>query len=155
KNPFVKLPTQVRGNDQRMYFLSQADADKVIDKCPDSQWKLLFVLSRYAGLRCPSEHLALRWGDVEWGQGDHGDADPKPATIPIRSPKPARHADGGIRMVPMFPELRPKLEAVFNEFEAANGRPPSKTDFVITRYRDSNINLRSQLIRFITLAKLK
>ena len=38
----------------------------MIDNCPDAQWRLLFALSRFGGLRCPSEHLGLRWGDVDW-----------------------------------------------------------------------------------------
>ena len=32
---------------------------KVIEACPDGQWRLLFTLARYGGLRCPSEILAL------------------------------------------------------------------------------------------------
>ncbi len=30
-----------------------------------TQWRLIFALSRYGGLRCPSEHLALRWGHID------------------------------------------------------------------------------------------
>ena len=29
----------------------------------------LSLLSRYGGLRCPSENLALRWSDVDWERG--------------------------------------------------------------------------------------
>ena len=33
---------------------------------PDNQWRRLFALCRFGGLRCPSEPLVLRWDDVDW-----------------------------------------------------------------------------------------
>ena len=51
-------------------------------------------------------------------------------------------------MVPLFPELRPYLEDVFEQ--AAPG-----AEYVITRYRNTNVNLRTQLLRIIKLAGLK
>jgi integrase len=94
----------------------------VLDKCPDAQWKLLFALSRYGGLRCPSEHLALTWGDVDWEQN----------RIRVTCSKTEHHEGRGERFVPIFPELRPYLMAVLEEigFSAAAGEP------MITRYRD-------------------
>jgi hypothetical protein len=50
--------------------------------------------------------------------------------------------------MPMFPELRPYLEAVWDEAEPG-------TEFVITRIRDNNANLRTQLQRIIVNAGLK
>jgi hypothetical protein len=47
----------------------------------------------------------------------------------------------------MFPELRPYLDAVRRQ--AADGET-----FVITRYRDTNANLRTQLLRIIAAAGL-
>ena len=47
----------------------------------------------------------------------------------------------------MFPELRPYLEEAFDE--AAPG-----TRYVINRYRSTNANLRTQLIRIIKRAGL-
>jgi integrase len=70
ENPFAEMKDiSVHGNEDRQYFLSREDAQKVIDACPDAQWRLLFALSRYGGLRCPSEHLELRWSDVDWEKG--------------------------------------------------------------------------------------
>ncbi len=51
-------------------------------------------------------------------------------------------------MVPLFPELRPYLEAAWDE-------APPRTTFVITRYRDRSANLRTQLLRIIERAGLK
>jgi integrase len=69
KSPFRKLKGAAKGNPERFYFLSCQDAEKIIRACPDNQWKLIVALSRYGGLRCPSEHLGLRWGDVDWENG--------------------------------------------------------------------------------------
>ncbi|MBA3482843.1 MAG: tyrosine-type recombinase/integrase [Pirellulales bacterium] len=128
----------VRANKARDYFVPREDAAKVLDACPDAQWRLLFALSRYGGLRCPSETLALRWADVDLAAG----------RMVVRSPK-TEHIDGKeSRVVPIFPELRPYLEDA--EALAAEG-----AEFVISRYRDSNSNLRTQLNRIIERAGLK
>ena len=64
----------------------------------------------------------------------------------IRSPKTEQH-DSGVRQIPIFPELKPYLDAVWCE--------PEPAEYVITRYRDSNVNLRTQLERIIAKAGLK
>jgi integrase len=138
ENPFAKLSAQVSGNADRLYFLSRADAQKVLDACPDAQWRLLFALSRYGGLRCPSEHLRLRWSDIDWARG----------RMTIHSPKTEHHKGKAKRTIPIFPELRCYLEAVWDEATPGN-------DWVITRYRSSNTNLRTQLERILTKAGLK
>ena len=51
-------------------------------------------------------------------------------------------------MIPIFPELRPHLEEAFDQAEPG-------TEYVITRYRDVNANLRTQLIRIIKHAGLE
>ena len=99
---------------------------------------MLFALGRYGGLRCPSEHLSLRWGDVDW---EHD-------RITVRSPKTEHHAGGESRVIPLFPELRPFLEECFDLAEPG-------TKYVITRYRDTNANLRTQLLRIIQRAGLQ
>ncbi len=137
ENPFADLKSAVQANESRFYFVTQKETQKVIDACPDAQWRLIVALSRFAGLRCPSEHLALRWGDVDWDRG----------RFTVRSPKTEHHAGGESRLVPIFPGLRPHLEAVFDEAEPG-------TEHVITRYRDRNANLRTQLQRIIHKAGL-
>ena len=64
-NPFDGLPAAVRGNADKFSFVTCAVAQTVLDRCPDSEWKLLFALARFGGLRCPSEHLGLTWADVD------------------------------------------------------------------------------------------
>jgi len=139
ESPFADMKgTGVGASDEsRQHFITRDVAEKVLAACPDAQWRLLFALSRYGGLRCPSEHLALRWGDVNWELD----------RITVRSPKTEHHEGKGERVIPLFPELRPHLEAVWDE-------APEGTEFVITRYRQRNCNLRTQLERIIRKAGL-
>lgn len=120
ENPFadVKAPSEV--NESRKHFVTREIARRVLDACPDAEWRLIFALSRYGGLRCPSEHLSLEWTGVNWEEG----------RLFVDSPKT------GPRWVPIFPELRPYLEEAF---ELA----PEGAVHVSNRYRDTNANLRT------------
>ena len=137
-NPFSGVKSAVRANRDRFHFVTTEDAEKVLAACPCAQWRLLFALGRYGGLRCPSEHLSLRWGDVDW---EHD-------RMTVRSPKTEHHAGGESRVIPLFPELRPYLEECFDLAEPG-------TEYVITRYRNTNANLRTQLLRIIQRAGLQ
>ena len=139
ENPFTDLSTPAQVNRTREHFVTTAIIEKVIEACPDGEWRLIVALSRYGGLRCPSEHLSLKWGDVDW---EHN-------RVTIRSPKTEHHAGGESRVIPLFPELRPHLETLFFDEERAG------TEHIITRYRDKNANLRTQLLRIIKRAGVK
>lgn len=132
RNPFADIATAVKGNASRFYFVTEEESQRVLACCPDAQWRLLFALSRYGALRCPSEHLALKWGDVDWERN----------RIRVTSPKTAHHEGRESRLIPLFPELRTHLEAVWEQTTPG-------TEFVITRYRHANANLRTQLERII------
>ena len=138
RNPFVSLKGAVGSNRKRDFFVTREMTEKVLDACPDSQWRLLFALSRYAGLRCPSETLELEWNDIDWAN----------SRMLVRSSKTEHHADKGTRVVPLFPEIRPHLDQVWDEAEKG-------AQFVITRYRNVNANLRTQLQRIIRKAGLE
>ena len=139
ENPFADMKgCGVQSNRSRDYFLTRDDAAKVLEACPDSQWRLIFALSRFGGLRCPSEHLALRWSDVDWAAN----------RIRIPSPKTEHHDGGESRLIPLFPELRRHLEQVWDEAEPG-------TEYVITRYRSANTNLRTQFQKIIRRAGLE
>jgi site-specific recombinase XerD len=135
ENPFadVKAPSQI--NEARKFFVSREMAAAVLDRCPDAEWRLLFALSRYGGLRCPPEHFGLLWADVDWERG----------RFLVRSPKTEHHEGGANRWVPIFPELRPYLEDCFD---------PEST-YVINHYRHRNQNLRTRLRRIIRKAGLE
>jgi len=136
-NPFEELKAATIANRRRDYFVTREEAARVIDACPDAQWRLLFALSRYGGLRCPSEHLALELSDINWSEN----------RLRVPSPKTEHHTGGDCRIIPIFPELRPYLEEVFDAAEPG-------TEYVITRYRHSNVNLRTQLLKIIRRAGL-
>ena len=68
--------------------------------------------------------------------------------LTVHSPKTEHHPGGASRQIPIFPELRVYLEEVWEQAEPG-------TEYVITRYRNSNINLRSQLLDIIRKAGLK
>ncbi len=132
ENPFADLKAAVQGNPAREYFVTRAEAQKVLDACPDAEWRLIFALCRYGGLRCPSEVLTLTWGDIHWAEN----------TMTAHSPKTAHHPGQGSRPVPLFPELVPHLQEVFEQAEPG-------TVYVITRYRHTNQNLSTKLRRIL------
>ncbi|MBS0187881.1 MAG: site-specific integrase [Planctomycetes bacterium] len=137
-NPFDGVKAGAMTNRERMHFVALDVAEKVLSACPNHEWRLIFALSRYAGLRCPSEHLALRWTDVLWDQ----------SKIIVRSTKTEGHAGRELRHVPIFPELLPYLRESFEKAEEG-------AEFLIARYRVQNANLRTQLERIIERAGVK
>ena len=66
-------------------------------------------LTRYAGLRCPSELQQLKWSDVDWSK----------KLLTVRSPKTEHHAGHAVRIVPVSTELQPILFELFEQ--AADG----------------------------------
>jgi integrase len=129
-NPFEGIPTALRSNTDRLRFVSVEDIEKAIAECPDVEWKLIFALARYGGLRCPSEVLQLRWVDVNWDK----------SRFTVRATKTEHHADAGVRQVPIFPELLPYLREAFEQ--ASEG-----SEFVITKYRPGcNLNPHARRI---------
>ncbi|TWT86628.1 hypothetical protein Mal64_34570 [Pseudobythopirellula maris] len=52
-NPFAKLPATTIEVRDRQYFITRAEAAKVMDACPSLEWRLIFALARYGGLPAP------------------------------------------------------------------------------------------------------
>jgi len=135
-NPFAELKAGSQTNTARAVFVSRETIAKVIDAAPDAEWRLLIALSRFGGLRVPSEALALRWSDVDW---EHN-------RLTVRSPKTEHHEGKGERIIPLFPEIREHLQVVF---DAA----PVGSVNVIGRYREG-ANLNPHFRRIIKRAGL-
>ena len=131
-NPFDGLKVTVYANEDRFYFVSAEDVRKIIDKAPSAEWRLLIALSRWGGLRTPSEHLRLTWGDILWDENK----------MVVTSPKLEHHHDKGKRLIPIFPEVRPYLDEVWENAK-------EKQKFVFTQFkRDKReTNLRTQFAR--------
>jgi integrase len=135
RSPFADLKAPPQVNKSREVFVTRETTQRVIDACPSAEWRLLVALARYGGLRTPSESLALRLEDVDW-ENDR-------VTVP--SPKTEHLPGRESRVIPIFPELRPYLEDVFDLSKPG-------TVYFINRYRDSSTNLRTQLQRIIRKA---
>lgn len=135
ENPFADVKRGSQKNPERQRFIDASTIERVIEAAPDVEWKLLIALSRYGGLRVPSEPLALTWQDVDWER----------KRIVIHSVKTEHHVGKATRIIPMFPEIESRLRDVF---DAA----PDGSTHVITRYRSTTQNLRTQFERIITRA---
>ena len=151
-NPFDGFCKSLKGlvarnNRQRKQLVPRDDIMRVLDACPDEEWRCLVALSRFGGLRVPSEALSLRWSDVDWNRN----------TIRIPCPK-LEHIDGHEdREIPIFGELRPYLEECWESAEPGS-------EFVITRNRPpvlksgagcANANLRTRFEKIIKRAGVK
>ncbi|PAY19120.1 integrase [Rhodopirellula sp. SM50] len=135
-NPFDELPTTTGGNTARQYFVEQSVITDCMKYC-DEDWKTILALARFGGLRCPSEVLRLKWMDVNLPAG----------RMIVHASKTEHHADGGVRQVPIFKELRPYLESAWDRAPDGPG-----SEYVVNRYRSSAANLRSQFTRIIERA---
>ncbi len=138
ENPFDGIPTSTVSNSKRQQFISRKDIQKVLDACPDNEWRLIFALARYGGLRIPSELYGLTWDDILWDK----------KRFLIHSPK-TEHIEGKeTRICPLFPELEPYLMEAFQQAEAGQKR-------VINIDLNISSNLRTQAHRIIKRAGLK
>jgi integrase len=137
QSPFAEVKAGAMVNAERLQYVSIENVERVIAVAPDHEWRLLIALSRYGGLRSPSETLNLKWGDVDW------DAQ----TMRVASPKTAKQGKP-FRIVPIFASLRPYLQ---DAWDAA----PDGAVFCIERYRSQDVNLRTHFQRLIERAGVK
>jgi len=103
RNPFQGVSVGTATNDERRVFVHRDIVAKVIDACPNWQWRTVVALARYGGLRCSSEVALLKWSDIQWDT----------ERFTVTSPKTKRYGKG-TRVVPLFPELRPFLNEAFS-----------------------------------------
>lgn len=138
ESPFLDVKAPHQKNSARQFFVTREITEAVLNACPDAEWRLIFALGRYGGLRCPSEHMGLLWAEVDWARD----------RFLVHSPKTEHHPNGESRWVPIFPELRSYLQEAWDLAEEG-------AVHVIKRQADSNSNLRTQLNRIIKRAGLK
>ena len=134
QNPFDGVAAGTQHNSERSIYVPVETIEKAIAMAPDSQWRLIIALSRYAGLRCPSETLALRWADVDFVND----------TMTVTSSKTAKQGKSK-RVVPILPQLRPYLEDAFDP----------EADRCISRYQISTANLRTEFLRILKRAEVE
>lgn len=118
-------------------FIDSADAKRVLEELPPGEWRLLFALSRWGGLRVGSEPRRLRWSDIDW----------KRHRFRIESPK-TEGVGKSERWAPIFPELRGLLS---DAFEAAE---PGEELILPMLQGRTDAALRGPMIAAITRAGL-
>lgn len=147
ENPFEFVRHRPGDASERRAYVPPADVRRALDFAPKWTWKLLIALSRFAGLRVPSEALSLRWQDVDWER--------QRLTVP--SPKTQHLAGRSYRVIPLFPAVRAYLEAAWDI-------APEGAEYVIPEeYRRraqgpggwKNANLRTTLEKIIRRAGLE
>ena len=144
-NPFQDLCATSKTNADRQRFIDRATISKVIEAAPDAEWRLLIVLARFGGLRIPSEPLSLKWADIDWDK----------QRMQVTSPKTEHHQGRAFRWVPIFPEVKPYLEACWDDAEFG-------AEWVIAKHRPAAVidaagnwravNLRTQFEKIIRRA---
>lgn len=134
-SPFADLRAGSQSNPDRAFYVSPESIRAILAACPDDEWRAIIALSRYAGLRCPSEIITLRWADVNWER----------RRLMVRSPKTAGYEGHAVRVVPIAAELLPILQDIFDRAEPGE-------EAVLPRLRDPRLNLRTQFGRIIAKA---
>lgn len=86
----------------RDFEIPDAWTPHILDACPSQQWRALYVLWRYGGLR-KNEPLSLRWSDVNWER----------RRLCVRSSKTERYEGRESRIIPLFPEIERELSDLF------------------------------------------
>lgn len=122
ENPFKAVMAGSQSNESRDRYIPTAWIAGAIGKCPDREWRLVFALSRFAGLRVPSEIKALRWTDVDFDS----------MRMLVTSQKTKRYKGKGTRVVPISPELMPHL------LEAHESAPAGSV-YVLEKLRGPNL----------------
>ena len=134
RNPLKKIPNGSFINREHDRKVSMEEYAKLLDACPNQEWRTIIALARIGGLRCPSELQQLRWSDVHWTKN----------RFLVHSPKTEHHEGHEERIVPLFPELRTELERHSSQNETR------VSEFVIEHFQNTSWNLYSP---FQTIAR--
>lgn len=103
-NPFEDV-TGGQPEAAEKFYIPAEMADRILEAC-DSEWRLIFALARYGGLRCPNEVISLRWSDINWERD----------TIFVTSCKTARKGKPS-RTTWMTPRLRQELLGAYEALD--------------------------------------
>ncbi len=137
-SPFDGVQAGSQANPSRSFYVSPEAAAAILEKCPSVEWRAIVGLSRYAGLRCPSELQGLSWSDIDWDAG----------RLTVRSGKTEHHGGGhAVRHVPICPALLGILEETYDQAEDG-------ATLVVPRVTGGSVNLRTTFEKIITRAGL-
>lgn len=127
-NPFEGLPGTWKRNAVRDVYIPPETIVDCINAANDWEWRTIFALSGFAGLRGASEILTLRWDAIDFGKGAIGE-------MVVRSPKTEHHEGQESRIVPIFPDLEPYLREAEQMAEQIANDEQRAVEFVIDSYR--------------------
>lgn len=99
-NPFKEVPTGKTGNRNRDFQVPAEWAPRILEACPTQNWRTLFCLWRFAGLR-QQEPMLLTRDSVDLSE----------RKLRVYATKTERYEKGGFRTVPIVPILANELEA--------------------------------------------
>jgi integrase len=135
-NPCRKLRyLQDTRNEDRERFMTPDEAIRVLATCPTAEWRVIFCLARFGGMR-PSEILCLRWEHVVWEENR------------IRVPgSKGRQGRKRMRDLPIFAEIADALKELQAERPKQDGQ-------VVLSY-SSGDNVGTQLSRIIEEAGIE
>ena len=144
-NPFDGIKKGSFRNEARKVYINQELTRAVLEACRNSdhplEWRALFALARYQGLRIPSEPRALRWKDVDFDRRQ----------MTITSQKTKRHEGKGMRVMPIFEPTR----AILQELREAQ---PKNQVFVfadLLPQMRAESNIRTGFLRILKRAGLE
>lgn len=103
-SPFAEVSAPAPKADGDWQYVTDAQAEAMLEKAPDAAWRCLIALCRWAGLR-RGEALRLTWGDVDW----------KGRTLVVRTERGYETTKQKGRVVPIRPRLYSLLREVFDE----------------------------------------
>jgi integrase len=137
ENPLGDLRTGSQKNEARLRFITPEMSQAVMAACPDAEWRAIFALARWGGLRMPSEIERLEWQDIVWDRH----------RMRIASPKTAHHEGKAERWCPLFPEVSQALVELFDN-------TPSGTVHIFAVKRRTATNLRTSMMKIVLRAGL-
>ena len=112
--------------------MTPEQAALVLEACPDAEWRAIFSLARFGGMRS-SEILCLRWEHIVWSDNR------------IRVPgSKGRQGLKRMRDLPIFDELAVALRELQSERPKQDGQ-------IILSYSTGD-NMRTQMARIIAAA---
>lgn len=97
RNVFLKVKRGSYENQSREFYVTPDDYLKLLDACPNREWRVFLSLMRIGGLRfCEAQKMT--WENLE--QADN------PGMMKVISPKTEHHSGKGQRNVPIFKEIQ-------------------------------------------------
>ena len=105
-NPFEAVPTNSVAT-EHLAYIEPENAKLVLDEMLGTQYKLLFAMSRWGGLRVGSEVRQMVWSDIDWAK----------MRMMVHAPKTEHHMGQAERQIPIFPEIAELLSQRFQEAE--------------------------------------